>query len=394
MPGWKGGPIEAERLASYLATCPFERAVLIPASDAAVRAIAGLPAGLAERFPSSIASLDAALQLTDKSRFAELLRRLGEPAPKTRRIDSVADIAAVPTRELEGAFLKPVDSASYMARFGVKGERICSRADALAKVDRALSHGFAIVLQDYIPSSVPSDVSGPAADHILIDGFVDADGRITAMFARRRLRMFPLDFGNTSCMISIPLCDVAAPARSMQRIADALGWRGIMSAEFKLDPRDGVYKLLEINSRVWWFVEYAGRCGVDLCTMSYRDALGERIEPVTDYAVGARFFHAYFDFHAVRAKRREGTLRFRNALLSWTGAQEPTFNWSDPLPALADIVGRVGNLQVRVPRSRISRKKPQEAKSALATRSTALWGRLRIATPELARVIVKRGRLR
>ena len=34
------------------------------------------------------------------------------------------------------------------------------------------------------------------------------------------------------------------------------------------------FKILEINARPWWYVELASRCGVDVCTMSYRDAFG------------------------------------------------------------------------------------------------------------------------
>ena len=77
-----------ERLAAYLATCPFDSAVLIPASDAAVDAIATLPKALRKRFPSSVPSIEVAKQLTDKALFGEMMERLGEPCPRTRRIDS------------------------------------------------------------------------------------------------------------------------------------------------------------------------------------------------------------------------------------------------------------------------------------------------------------------
>jgi predicted ATP-grasp superfamily ATP-dependent carboligase len=350
-PGCDTVSARPERLASYLLQAPFETAVLLPASDAAVRAIATLPESLVWRFPASVSPIKVAEQITDKARFAEALERLAEPGPRTWRIDGVSDIAALAEADLEGAFLKPVDSASYMAAFGVKGTRVASREDAMAKAERALSEGHRMVLQEYIPSI---DSSGRRGDHVLIDGFIDRHGNMTAMFARRRQRMFPLDFGNTSAMISIPIEEVAGAAQSLARIATGLGCRGIVSGEFKQDPRDGVYKLLEINSRVWWFVEYAGRCGVDLCTMSYRDALGEEIEPIGTYKVGAKFFHAYYDYHALRALHREGRFGWAQ-VASWIGAQEPTFNWSDPLPAIADAAQRLR------PRRQTAVEKPRTA---------------------------------
>jgi len=60
----------------------------------------------------------------------------------------------------------------------------------------------------------------------------------------------------------------------------------VFSAEFKFDERDGLFKLLEVNARPWWYVDFADRCGVDVCGMAFRDALGEEIEPVTGYKLG------------------------------------------------------------------------------------------------------------
>ncbi len=330
-----------ERLAAYLATCPLDTAVLIPASDAAVRAITLLPPDLQARFPASVSAQRSAEQLTDKALFAEMLERLGEPGPITRRIDCIEDLQALPETAFRGSFLKPTDSGSFMARFGVKGSAVTSRADAITKADVALSEGYRLVLQEYIPSTLDPEGQGPRTDHILIDGFIDRHGRITALFARRRLRMFPLDFGNTSYMVSIPITEVPEAAASLAHIAQALPCRGIVSGEFKQDPRDGVYKLLEINSRAWWFVEYAGRCGVDVCTMSYLDALDLHVEPALQYRTGAKFAHAYYDFHAIRALHREGRLGYGEAARSWIGAQDPWFNWSDPLPAMVDLAKRI-----------------------------------------------------
>jgi len=50
----------------------------------------------------------------------------------------------------------------------------------------------------------------------------------------------------------------------------------VFSAEFKFDERDGLFKILEVNARPWWYVDFAARCGVDVCRMAYRDALATR----------------------------------------------------------------------------------------------------------------------
>ncbi len=185
-----------------------------------------------------------------------------------------------------------------------------------------------MVVQEYVP--------GPGSNHYLIDGFIDAGGTVRALFARRRLRMYPPDFGDSTHMVSVPLSEVAPAVESLRTILAAVGYRGIFSAEFKKDERDGVFKILEVNARVWIYVEFAGRCGVDVCTMSYQDALGLPITAPADYRTGVRLVSPYLDLAAVRYAWRQGQMSAGAWLRSWAGAQQPAFNLSDPLPAIAD----------------------------------------------------------
>ncbi|MBS0241568.1 MAG: hypothetical protein JSS20_05275 [Proteobacteria bacterium] len=317
-------------LARYLASGAIDHAVLIPCTDAGVNAIAILPVELRSRFPASVPEPEFLAQLTDKGPFADLLERLDIPRPTTRTITRLEQLSELPDSAFTNAFLKPRDSQKFHAQFGLKGMRAASRDEAMAKLQAPLAAGLGMVLQEY--------VQGPASNHYLIDGFVDRNGRITTMFGRHRLRMFPLDFGNSSYMVSVPLESIQPAADALAKIVTSGGYRGIFSGEFKRDERDGQYKLLEINTRVWWFVEYAGRCGVDLCEMSYQDALGLDVAPVTSYPIGAAMVHPYFDYFAVKALAAEGKLGLIEGYASWFRAQQPHFNWLDPMPAIVDVM--------------------------------------------------------
>ena len=61
----------------------------------------------------------------------------------------------------------------------------------------------------------------------------------------------------------------------------ALDFHGISQLETKRDPRDGRYKLMEVNPRLWQWHGLAAACGVDLPVIAYRDLTGEKVEPVT-----------------------------------------------------------------------------------------------------------------
>jgi hypothetical protein len=51
--------------------------------------------------------------------------------------------------------------------------------------------------------------------------------------------------------------------------------------EFKRDHRDGRYKLMEINPRLWQWHGLATALGVDFTRIAYLDLLGRRPAPVT-----------------------------------------------------------------------------------------------------------------
>jgi predicted ATP-grasp superfamily ATP-dependent carboligase len=189
------------------------------------------------------------------------------------------------------------------------------------------SRHFDVVLQEYVP--------GPPTRHFFIDGFVDRAGTIRARFARHRLRMYPLDFGNSTYMTSVRVEEVAPAMRTLETLLTRLRYRGIFSAEFKLDERDGLYKILEMNARPWWYIEFAEQCRVDVCSLAYLDALGEDVPTIERYAVGRTCVYPYFDFAACKGLYRSGKLGAFAWMWSWLRSKQPVFEWSDPYPSLS-----------------------------------------------------------
>jgi D-aspartate ligase len=255
------------------------------------------------------------------------------PHPKTVVIQSAEQLGSLDVEDFAGSFLKPRDSLAFFMLYEVKACRVKSREDAVSHFDRITGDGFEVLFQEYIP--------GPASNHYFIDGFVDRAGQVCALFARRRLRMYPTDFGNSSYMVSIPVEDVYSAAENLKRLLQEINYRGIFSAEFKFDERDRQFKILEINARPWWFIEFADVCGVDVCKFAYRDALGEKVRPVKSYRTGVRLVHPYFDIHICVNLIKEGKLSIISWIRSWIGAKYTALCFDDPLPAFAWWLKRI-----------------------------------------------------
>lgn len=331
VPGAPRAAEEAE-LPGYLTALPFDRVVLLPCSDGWARAVAALPTGIAARFRSSSPSTETLDQMVDKSRFAELARRAGVAHPATWPLAGAADLDAVPDDAFESAFLKPRDSQTFFQRYRVKGFWVRSRDEAARRLAEVGAAGLRVQLQAYVP--------GPPTNHVFVDGFVDRSGTVRCWFVRRRLRMFPPDFGNSTLMESIPAAESPEAVAAAERLLAAAGYRGVFSLETKRDARTGACHALELNPRAWWYVGFAVECGADVCRLAHEDALGGPVETIPTYRTGWRCAYPYYDWHAARPFERGPA-----AVLSWAGemarARQPVWAWDDPGPATRELLAMV-----------------------------------------------------
>src|SRR5262249_24345306 len=243
LPGGREPLAAGAPLARVLEASSLERAVLLACSDSLQSAASALPPGLAARFPSSTSPPEIVSQLTRKDKFAALLKSIDVPHPRTLIIDGSSSPERLAELQRGDMFLKPIDSESFTRDYGVKACRGRDLADARVRLARIEANGHGAILQEYVP--------GPASNHFLIDGFAGANGEVRALFARRRLRMHPPEFSNSAHLVSVPLSQVEPAAQALRALLAAIRYRGIFSAEFKLDARDGIFKILEINARIW-----------------------------------------------------------------------------------------------------------------------------------------------
>ncbi len=313
-----------DQLCAYLHKLPLNRAVLVPCSDDWAQAVANLPADLRNRFAVIVPCASAVETMVDKWRFAQFLTQQGIPHPATELLCSKSQVELLAPGRLQGQILKPISSVEFVSKHGLKGFLLDNQADACRAISKV---EFPILLQEYIP--------GPPTASFFLDAFVDRQGRVAACFARRRLRIYPNKLGNSTLMESIPLQSVPAARDILNRIIAAAEYRGILSAEFKYDHRDGLCKIIEINPRPWWYIEFAARCGVDICALAYCDALGMTISPVESYRVGQRCVFFLNDCRAYRHLRRLGMLNLWSWMKSCLRAEDALFQLSDPMPFLA-----------------------------------------------------------
>ena len=164
---------------------------------------------------------------------------------------------------------------------------------------RISSGSFGIVYvkkrEDLIPSyqSVHQRFPFPLIQEWIPDGggtyglsaLFDEASNIKAAFVHKKLRMYPVQGGPSTLREGVEHPQIMELGLSLLK---SLNWVGVGMVEFKVDSRDGVPKLMEVNPRFWGSLQLAIVSGVDFPYLILRMAKGESFEPVLRYKVGKR----------------------------------------------------------------------------------------------------------
>ena len=165
---------------------------------------------------------------------------------------------------------------------------------------------------------------------------VDEKGRVKASFVHRRLREYPVLGGASTLRESVRHDEIRDMALTLVK---ALDWYGVAMVEFKVDPRDGIPKLMEINPRFWGSLSLAVEAGVNFPYLLLRMSRGEDFTPVEQYQVGkkCRWLLPGDILHFIYNPRRARLVREFSHFRDGETAYD-IVSLKDPLPALARIL--------------------------------------------------------
>jgi predicted ATP-grasp superfamily ATP-dependent carboligase len=104
-----------------------------------------------------------------------------------------------------------------------------------------------------------------------------------------------------------------------------ISYRGTGSAEFKLDERDGLLKLIELNPRYWQQNSLAEICGMNFPFVDYLEATGQTPHRKEHFRSGKKWLNIYMDFKSFLGYWGIGQLKFA----SWVRSLEGTRVLSD-----------------------------------------------------------------
>ena len=160
-------------------------------------------------------------------------------------------------------------------------------------------------------------------------------GRALGSMVVRRTRQHPPEFGRASTFVEtveLPLLEELS-----ERFLRAINYYGLVELEYKLDPRDGQYRLLDVNGRTWGYHTLGPGAGVDFPYLLFADQVGESLPPCRGRA-GVSWIRLVTDVPTGVLEILKGRQNWRTYLRSLRRFDvEAVFSREDPLPGLVEI---------------------------------------------------------
>ncbi|HUD37717.1 MAG TPA: hypothetical protein VMR14_12505 [Streptosporangiaceae bacterium] len=336
--------------------------VLVPVDDESAVLIAEHQAELSGHFLFPRVEPSLPRRLASKTGLYELCVAHDVPAPVTVTPRDSGEVAAFAASARFPVVVKNAEVFERRRRPVVAGTTVIYDEPELLKLlersvrrHASLLHGAdphrdsrspGVILQEHVPPEESEDW----ITHL----YRGADSRCEVLFTGMKVRSWPATAGVTACAYSVfnpALAELSA------RFCEQVGFYGIADLDWRLDLRDGRYKLVDFNPRAGnQFRLFESSDGVDVVRAQHLDLTGRPVPP-SPQLEGKRIIVEHADIPAKFVYRRlADTVRHP----SWTHPEHTSteYAWAaldDPLPLMV-VMGHVAWSAARQLSGRLARR--------------------------------------
>lgn len=258
----------------------YDHLLLVPCGDTYAELVSRFQEELSEVFLVASPNYDLFQQLVNKASFYALCEKhaIAHPATKIITAADVDTSEKLEKLQIPFAFpvaLKPADSVSYLdVKFeGRKKAYVLDTAEEVKHIlSEIYSHGYSdvMILQDFIP--------GDDTHMRVLNAYVDSSGTVRMMCAGNPLLEdhAPDAIGNYTAIRSTSIPEIY---EGMQKLLEAICYRGFVNFDLKYDSRDNTYKVFELNPRQGRSSYFTTLAGYNLARYLVNDVVLGKQEP-------------------------------------------------------------------------------------------------------------------
>ena len=267
--------------------------------------------------------------ISDKFQQYNLALEAGIPVPQTFFADNMDRLHDIKNQIPYPAFVKGAEVTLWRKKMGVtsKGFVVNNNEELIDTFKVIFDRGANGLVQEIIP--------GPDTSHYKSSCYLSRNGEVLLAFGLQKIRQQPAGFGFGCLVQSVEYPEMLDLGKEFFK---RIGYRGLGSAEFKVDYRDGKLKLIELNPRYWQQNALADKCGMNFPLMDYLEQTDCNPKAVPGYRSGIKWLNIYSDVESYREYRQRGQLSFGAWLKSLKG--EKIFSdlaGDDIFPGLREI---------------------------------------------------------
>jgi D-aspartate ligase len=300
--------------------------VLFPTRDEHVAAFSRHRDALSQVFRVPTPPWEITKWAWNKWNTYSMAQKLGIPIPQTWCPRTLEDIDAIDA-EFPLA-IKPSVKEDFFYATKAKAWRAENR-EQLKELFRSAS-GHVGANEVLVQEIIPGDGTSQFSSCIFIK-----DGNVLGSMEAQRWRQHPPEFGRAATFVES--LDLPIAKEMTLQFLRAINYYGLAEVEYKLDHRDGKYKLLDVNARTWGFHALGSPAGVDFSYMLYADQVGIPVEELRGRS-GVGWIRMVTDVPTSLGGIFAGRLGVGEYVKSLKDfSVESVFSGEDPLPTLAEI---------------------------------------------------------
>jgi len=263
-------------------------------------------------------------KLEDKKVQLSIADECGVSIPNSYFVSSQDEFNKISPQMKYPLIIKPRGGKEFYREFGHQAIKVSTQEDCEKIYKKVKS--FDLIFQEEIP--------GPDENLYTLGSYCDRNSEPKAIFVGKKLKN---NRGFGTCEMGIS-CEDPEVAKLGLRILKHVGYWGASQVEFKKDTRDGKYKLIEINNRLWKWHSLAIDSNVNIPYIQYLDAIGMSLKNVPIQENGILW---WLSLHDIATTIKEKNLSGLD-LIKYLGDIDLDFvdaigSIDDPLPFLVNF---------------------------------------------------------
>lgn len=293
--------------------------IIFPTDDTLLDTLVRLDSKIGGHFKRTYPRSETLNYILDKYNQYLSAKSAGVPVPYTIAPVCRSDLNDWP-KELFPCVIKGRRGKAYWNKIGFQANLVTNKDELSYEFKKAGS--IQVIIQEYIP--------GGDENLFGYTSYITESDKVIAEFYSQKLEQIPKNFGVMRCGVSNSKAPVAS--QSMDWLED-IGYTGLSYIEYKLDDRDGCYKLVELNARSWLNMFMATNSGINFPEKIYHHLTGKQEVRTSRQVDGVQWVSRVEEFFYVIGDLIRGRLNIKKRWENRPTGKDVILGWKDPLPA-------------------------------------------------------------